>query len=126
MLRRERVLNLEVELAKKFVGDLPPAVASQAARSWRGIHADYATAVESFYRGTAVIDEQGCVAVAHVDEGSQAWQAGVRPGLFVTHVGQQRVSTPDEFYAAAEAHDGPLSLRFTTTVGGADTATVLP
>jgi S1-C subfamily serine protease len=119
-------MNIDVKLAKKYVGDSLPAVDTEDIRSWRGIRADYATAAESFYRGTAVIDEQGCVAVAEVDDGSQAWQAGVRPGLFVTHVGQERVSTPDQFYAAAEAHDGPLSLRFTTTVGDGDTATVPP
>jgi len=41
--------------------------------------------------------------VTEVEEKSEAWNAGVRKGMFISHVGGKRVSTPAEFQAAAKS-----------------------
>ena len=78
---------------------------------------DYATALDAAELAQAIAsgayDPQGCVLVTEVEEGSDAWKAGVRKGMFVSHVGQQRVTTPAEFQAATrnvgEAFDVQLT-----------------
>ncbi len=67
---------------------------------------DYATALDSSEllqaMATGTYDEEGCVLVTGVDEGSVAWTAGVRPGMFISRLGGTRVTTPAEFFAAAK------------------------
>jgi S1-C subfamily serine protease len=71
---------------------------------WRGIRVDYATALEGPALMEAIAsgtyDAQGCVLVSEVEPESDAWLAGVRRGMFISHVGQKRVATPGEFRAA--------------------------
>jgi S1-C subfamily serine protease len=73
---------------------------------WQGMSVDYASALDTAELLQAMshgnFDEEGCVLVTGVDEGSVAWNAGVRPGMFVSRVGGTRVATPAEFFAAAE------------------------
>ncbi|WP_197527287.1 S1C family serine protease [Pirellulimonas nuda] len=88
--------------------------------AWRGIRVDYATALaaEELNQATqmGLIDPEGCVLVSDVDPESGSWEAGVRPGMFVSHVGETRVSTPAEFAAATAAADASVKLRFTQQV----------
>jgi serine protease Do len=53
------------------------------------------------------------VGVIEVERDSPAWKAGFRPGDFVSHVGALRVTTPREFYAAAEKASGEVKLKLT-------------
>lgn len=80
-------------------------VVSVPPESWRGMRVDYATALDALALGQAIAsgayDAAGCVLVADVEEKSEAWNAGVRKGMFVSHVGKQRVTTPAEFFAAS-------------------------
>ncbi|MEX2170977.1 MAG: trypsin-like peptidase domain-containing protein [Pirellulales bacterium] len=84
--------------------------------SWRGIRVDHSTAIPAFQLQQSAqlgeIDPEGCVVVSEVAEESPAWSAGVRPGMFISHVGEHRVATPDEFHKAVESAAGPVSLRF--------------
>jgi S1-C subfamily serine protease len=101
--RDGRAATATVTLAKlavagrKIVTDRPDP--------WRGIHVDYATAFDAPQLAQAIAsgayDAQGCVLVTEVEPQSIAWRAGVRPGMFISHVGGRRVTTPDEFRAAA-------------------------
>lgn len=72
--------------------------------SWRGMRVDYATALDAsaFVQAIAsgAFDPEGCVLVTEVEEGSMAWKAGVRTGMYVNRVGKKRVATPAEFQAA--------------------------
>jgi serine protease Do len=79
---------------------------------------DYATASPLFQELARHVDPAGCVAVIDVDRDSPAWKAGLRNGTFVSHVGKQRVSTPQEFRAAVEQESGEAALRITTAGDG--------
>jgi len=92
-------------------------VVTAPAESWRGMRVDYPTALDALALGQAIAsaayDPAGCVLVSDVEENSEAWRAGVRKGMFVSHVGQQRVSTPAEFHAAARNVGNSFDLRLT-------------
>jgi S1-C subfamily serine protease len=97
---------------KKIVTDEPP--------DWRGIRVEYATALDAASLGeqtaAGAIDPEGCVLVANVAADSAAWRAGVRSGMFISHVGPVRVTTPQEFRDAVEATSGPVTVRLTQAV----------
>ena len=89
----------------------------RAARAWRGIRVDYATALDAERLTQAIesgaYDPEGCVLVTEVEPDSDAWQAGVRPGMFISHVGGKRVTTPDEFRAAVRNVGERFDIRLT-------------
>lgn len=97
---------------KMIVTEKPP--------SWRGLRVDYATAFDaptlSERLTTGAIDSQGCVAVAEVEPDSPAWQAGIRPGMFISHVGPERVTSPQEFAAAVKNLDEMANIRLTQPI----------
>ena len=88
--------------------------------SWQGIHVDYATALDATQLTDAIasnsLDPDGCVLVTEVERESAAWRAGVRPGMFISHVGNQRVSTPEEFRATARAAGDELDIKLTKPI----------
>jgi serine protease Do len=104
---------VDVKLAKlrvrgeKIITNRPP--------DWRGVRVDHATAVEGFQTlaRMGLVDLKGCVAVINVERDSLAWQAGLRPKMFISHVGSRRVSRPQEFREAVAALDGPVRIRLT-------------
>ncbi len=68
---------------------------------WRGLRVEYTSAL---YRpgfaqefDPALLD--GCVAIVEVEQGSPAWELGLRPGVLITKVDGQRVRSPVEFRA---------------------------
>ena len=65
------------------------------------------------------LDPRGCVAVAEVRRDSPAWDAGLRVGQCVSHVGERRVTTPAEFFEAVEQATGDVALRMTNPEGDA-------
>jgi S1-C subfamily serine protease len=95
-------------------------IATSRPDTWRGIRVDYATALEGQVLVEAIAsgayDPQGCVLVSEVEPESEAWQAGVRPGMFISHVGKKRVSTPDEFRAATRDVGSEFDIRLTRPV----------
>ena len=113
--RRGTKDSAKVTLAKlpiagmKIITNRPPA--------WRGIHIDYASPLLAAEVGQAAttdaFDPEGCVMVSEVEPESEAWNAGIRPGMFISHVGDERVATPDEFRAAVAKANDLLDLRLT-------------
>jgi len=111
VLRDGRSMSIEVVLSKypvrgrKVVTERPPA--------WRGVSVDYLTGVVD---GTgrpmfsALPFDLG-VAVTDVQEGSPAWQAGLRPGMIIRQVGPTPVRTPREFLEAVSRQTGPVEIR---------------
>ncbi|MEM6330575.1 MAG: trypsin-like peptidase domain-containing protein [Planctomycetota bacterium] len=100
-------------------------IVTTPAPRWRGLAVDYATAIPSETLATAsrqgLIDPEGCVVVSDVQPESVSWKQGVRPGVFLSHVGGSRVSTPEEFWAAIKRLDADdlgksVSLRFTQSL----------
>ena len=117
VLRNGSRREISLPLSKRYIrGD---RVATKTPSGWRGIETDYATAIEpnqllaEAHAGR--IDSEGCVVVKRVAEKSSAWQAGVRPGMFLSHVGLTRVATPQEFRQAVAVATESVNLRFTVS-----------
>jgi len=114
--RREgRAIQAKVRLSKKRVDGVRPTYAEVSDPAWRGMHVDYSTAAPKFWEQSRDLDPLGCVGIVTVERESLAWKAGVRPGDFVSHVGQKRVATPREFHEAIANLTGSVSLRLTAT-----------
>lgn len=90
---------------KKIVTALPP--------SWRGLRVDYATASKDFqeYARQSKVDLDGCVVITDVAKDSPAWQEGLRPDMFISHLDSTRVGSPKEFHAATAGKEGPVEVR---------------
>ncbi len=109
--RGERKLQLDVPLTKyrvrgkKIVTHWPPA--------WRGMRIDYASAVvEAFATSPFGGPSPGeTIAVTEVERGTPAWDAGLRPGMLLSHVERVPVRTPREFRDAVSKKTGPVEVR---------------
>ena len=121
-----RVLKREVLLAKKFVSSQRPQYGSVPDQNWRGLQADYSTAVPDFEQLAVRLDPAGCIHVQGVEPESAAWRAGLRAGMLISHVQRQRVATPADFYAAVRSKTGDVRLRVITAAGTTDVRTVSP
>ncbi|NLX95497.1 MAG: PDZ domain-containing protein [Rhodopirellula sp.] len=111
LIRDSRRLNLDVALTKfpirgeKVVTVPPPA--------WRGMRIDYASAgsqSDSPTSGPAPAFDDG-VLVTEVEEGTPAWQAGLRPGMLVRQVDRATVRSPKDFRSAIASKSGTVQLR---------------
>jgi len=111
VLRDGQPMPIEVVLSKypirgrKVVSQRPPA--------WRGLWVDYLTGVVDASgrpRFTALPFDLG-VAITEVQEGSPAWQAGLRTGMIISHVGRTPVRSPREFQEAVVRQSGPVEIR---------------
>ncbi len=120
LMRSGQRMDLPVSLSKLYVPG--EKIFTAPKQVWRGMQVDYSTAISlpEIQRAAeaSLIDPAGCVVVASVEPHRAGDSAGVEPGMFISHVGDQRVSTPAEFYAAvAEAKD-VVNLRFTSSSAG--------
>jgi S1-C subfamily serine protease len=64
------------------------------------------------------------VAVREIEEGSPAWEAGLRRGMLISHVGKAPVETPAEFHKAVASQSGPVTLRLLAADGSKPTVVV--
>jgi len=113
-----------VTLSKKHVRSERPTIATTPPKQWRGLTVDYPTAHPRFVELSHDADPDGCVVVTDVEPDSPAWKAGLRSGLFVTHVGARRVKTPHEFHRAAALYRGDVKLRLSSQFDRLDPITV--
>jgi S1-C subfamily serine protease len=111
--RPGRAMNVPVKLSKKRVEGPRPGFAEFAEPTWRGLRVDYATASPQFREQSRDLDPAGCVGVVAVERESAAWKAGLRSGDFISHLAQQRVTTPREFYDATASLEGDVTLKLT-------------
>jgi len=118
VLRAKKFLTLTTTLSKKYQESTREPFAEVYGSAWRGMRVDYATASPLFRELARHVDPEGCVAVVDVDRDSPAWKAGLRNGVFVSHVGKQRVSTPQQFREAVEKELGEAALRITAAGDG--------
>ena len=113
--RAGRASTATVTLAKLAV--VGQSIATVRSEPWLGMRVDYATALDDNELAQAIssgaFDDQGCVRVSEVEPDSEAWSAGVRPGMFISHVADKRVSTPSEFRAAVRSVKSVADLKFT-------------
>jgi S1-C subfamily serine protease len=117
LLGRSRELELQATLSKKFVAEARPAVVTAPRAWWRGTRVDYATAIPDLLHHLSALEPQGCVAVVEVQGDSAAWQAGLRPNMFVTQVDEQPVTSPPAFWQATAQRDGQVTLHVSSMDG---------
>lgn len=108
---KPKTLTISVELSKKFVGGSRLPISETPDPTWRGLSVDYATAVPRFEQRAREMDPEGCVAITAVEHDSPAWKAGIRVGSFISHVGNRRVSRPQDFFAAVADRTDSVELR---------------
>lgn len=110
-LRDDREETVRVELSKAVPHG--ERVVRTPAGTWRGMQVDFATAVESYPTAARQggVDSSACVAVRHVEPHTAAWKAGLRAGSFISHVNEQPVHTPDDFYKVVNGQPGPVVIQ---------------
>ncbi len=116
--RGGRIQTTQVqELSKKFVHG--KKVVTTPSPAWRGVRVDYVTAAPDFdlTSGQRRLDVQGSVLVTEVQEGSPAWNEGLRANMLISHVGSASVSTPKQFRDEVAGKSGPVRLRLTVPSG---------
>jgi S1-C subfamily serine protease len=117
-VRNGQSATTNVQLAKLAVAG--KTIATVRPPAWLGVRVDYATAFDprEFQQAmtSPAYDPQGCVLVAEVEEGSVAWKAGVRKGMYISHVAGKRVTTPAEFEAATRDLGDKFDIRLTQPV----------
>ncbi len=111
VVRRGQTVVRSAQLSKKRPTTYRKAIVTAELPSWRGMLVDYATAIPNFQRHALDVDPDGCVAIVEVERDSQAWKAGLRPAMFISHVEGVRVSNPREFFAAAAGRTGPVRVQ---------------
>ncbi len=121
VLRREQPVDVQVELMKYRVRG--KKVVTAPAPDWRGMRIDYASAADDGGRpGVALLGVPEAVAVVEVAQGTPAWEAGMRPGMLVSHVDRAAVRTPKQFREAVATKAGPVRLRVAGEGGAAASA----
>lgn len=93
--------------------------------SWRGLLVDYKTATIQEARFRA-IPPGDAVVILDVEEDSPSWEAGLRRGMFITHVGNLRVESPEDFEAFVKGQDGNVRLRLAESFDVPNTVEIKP
>ncbi|HEV7222436.1 MAG TPA: trypsin-like peptidase domain-containing protein, partial [Pirellulales bacterium] len=114
ILRGGQTLQKRVVLSKYPLG--LPQVVTNRPPAWRGLHVDYSTVTRTTHLEIPDFSDPlgadgACVSAREVDTESPAWQAGLRPGTRISHVGPTPVETPEDFRRAVADKSGPVRLR---------------
>jgi S1-C subfamily serine protease len=119
LLRGEQKLTKTVVLAKYLVHGRQLYEPEPA---WRGLRVDYSTVRKPGPFGHPFGPDlyDGCVLVSEVESDSPAWESGLRPGMFITHVEGQRVKTPKDFRTAVSNKRQTLKIRLGGVRSGED------
>ena len=125
ILRDGQTRRLDVGLTKlnvsgkKIVTDPGPA--------WRGMRVDHLSAGIDPHApaplGRPSFDEG--VIVADVRADTLAWEAGLRPGMLISHVEERQVRNPKQFHSAVAGKSGPVRLRLADLTGQPPQQTVV-
>jgi len=124
LLRGQRRMDLEVELTKYRVQG--KKVVTNPSPDWRGMRIDYVTALDDALAaghasGPSLLE---AVAVIDVKKGTPAWESGLRPGMFVSHVDRTAVRTPAQFRAAVSTRSGSVRLQLAGEAPAAGSRTI--
>lgn len=105
-------VKAEVRLGKWPVYDDTAIMApNRRTPPWRGLEVDYPTARRRFITSDLFEQYPRAVAALRVETGSPAYLAGLREGLFISHVNDKSTTTPAEFAQAVKSASGPVNLK---------------
>jgi S1-C subfamily serine protease len=111
VIREGRRRTLDVTLAKYPVRGRK--IVTMPAPAWRGMRIDYPTATvdaDDRARSRLMFYDDGVI-VTDVEPETAAWEAGLRRGMRVSHVGRTPVRTPRQFWATVAGRRGPVQVR---------------
>ncbi|MDA1049759.1 MAG: PDZ domain-containing protein [Planctomycetota bacterium] len=119
------VIELPVTVTKKYVNTVRRPIVTADVPTWRGLGVDYATASPVF---SQMVERPPAdsLYVVEVVRDSPAWQAGMRIGSFITHIGDSKVATPAEFTAAVRDAADEVTLHVTTNGTNTTPRTISP
>lgn len=126
VMRNGQMESLDVELGKYPVKGHKIVTAPRPA--WRGLQVDHSTVLINEIRQrvgfgvgfpgeTFDVAASSGVGVIDVTRDSPAWKAGLRPGMFISHVGGAAVQTPREFRDAVANKNGAVEVRTVSDPG---------
>ncbi len=101
-------LNLQIELSKRWIESRRGRFSSRPRPDLQGLQIDFYTAIPNFGAVAGAVDPDGCVVASAVVIDSPAWQAGLRPRQFISHVAGLRVNSPRRFWSAVNNAAGPV------------------
>lgn len=109
--RDERSLVIPARLSKYPVRG--EKIVTQPRRRWRGMAVEYTTAMlESEELGVWGLPlDRPAVFVLEVEKDTPAWEAGLRRGMLISHVGDTPVRTPKELFRVVENRSGTVAVR---------------
>ena len=103
----KREVTVPVRLTKKPHTATRPIIATAEKKQWRGLRVDYGTALS--LKRIPTLDPEGCVIVTEVEKDSVTWRAGLRIGSIISHVDDEPVKTPEQFYAEVAGKNDTVS-----------------
>jgi serine protease Do len=120
------VFEKSAVLTKRSGMTLRPSIATVPPPSWRGMRVDDATAAPRETLLTVQLPRNGGVYIADVTPDSAAWKSELRPGIFITAVADQPVTTARQFLSTVDGQTGELTLQLLTVNGQTRSQTVSP
>ena len=133
VMRNGQTESFDVELGKYPVRG--KQIVTSPRPTWRGMRIDYSTMLINElqergafggFPGAPVDFAASGVSVMDVARDSAAWKAGMRPGMFVSHVGGATVQNPREFLEAVAERDGAVEVRVVGQAGELAVRRVIP
>jgi serine protease Do len=111
VIRDGRRLRLDIELTKYRVRG--KKIVTAPAPVWRGVRVDYVTgAIDvSEWGGLGRIDFDDGVIITDVERETAASQAGLEPGMLVSHVDRVAVHNPRQFHQLVSGKTGSVELQ---------------
>ena len=100
---------LDLTLAKRFVAQPQPAIASTDPYRFEGITVEYVTASSptTFRQYSADIPKSGAVLIDTVELDSPGWDAGIRSGMLIATVNKKPCRSPFVFRQLTESLTAP-------------------
>ena len=120
VVRGDRKQQISVTLTKYPVRGKKIVTVPAPAR--RGMRVDYSSVADDSLRSASAAAglAADAVLITEVRQGSPAWEAGLRSGMFITHVDRQAVRTPREFRALAVKQSGAVRIRLANEEDGGE------
>lgn len=105
-----QVLNIEAELAKKYLATNRPAFSLRGPPTWRGAQVEYQSAIAGELERIAAVRDGPKVAMLNVAPDSPVWRAGLRAGYGLVSLNGQAIQTPTQFHDLANEALGKVTL----------------
>ncbi len=119
--------ELQAVLGKKNLQSRKASYALEKPPTWRGLAADWSTAIAPDRMLSQQLEQPPPVAIASVVSDSAAWRAGIRPGMLVIAVAGDAIASPADFFERVGGFaNQPVTIRLIGDGGRLQTVEVAP